>query len=452
MIRSFANLPLSFAALSLALASCDPGPEIDDEGASTTAFEFADESESASESESDSGYEATDETSPDSEEETTLAESEHPRGDEITEVSPELFAQISQWTNDSNEPKLGLEEYIRANSPALLDEAQTFIAGHNKKGLRGACVCNILASVDANPSVKTVQTNSNWSTEADGAAHRGDAYRSASHAQSEAAYSQSNHTAVSLQLVCLDEQAQYCNASCAGKMYVYSEYGTRLYGWADTGGIWSKAAQAAVADGAKLTYDVTHSTPLVLFEKVGSVSHQAKSTSFNPDEIINTVRNALAIAVAVKTSGAAGVDSDLITKTIRSLAKLISRSGTNGNTQNEMFVAYDSRALAPFNVSFSPLGSQVHRVKLTTQANTKNRGWGGKNADRSRFSSGYTLAVAVDYFQCTGAAAPLRGGVWRYAGTTDAPYSSVTLRNMTQSFFDVMGINVNAQQPSGKTW
>jgi len=400
---------------------------------------------------SDSGFEVTDDTSPGAET-TPLADNEEPRGDEFTEVSPELFAQISQWTNDRDESTDDLEEYVRTSSPALLDELQGFIGDHNEKGLRGQCVCNILASVDANPAGNSEQSVSNWSTGANGAAHRGEAYRSAKKSKTEVSHSKSNHTAVSLQLVCLDEHNQYCDASCTGKMYVYSEYATKLYGWADTSGIWDKAAQAAVADGAKLTYDVTYLNPMVLFEKVGSVSHHANKTSFNEEEVIKTVRGILSIAVAVKTSGEGGADWDLITKTIQSLVKVIKRSGTNGSTENEMKVSYDSRGLAPFNVTYSPLGAQVHRVKLTTQANTKNRGWGGKNKDRTRFASGYTLAVAVDYFQCNGAAAPQRGGVWRYGSTTGAPYNSWTLRGMTQAFFDSMGINVNTNWSSGKSW
>jgi len=42
------------------------------------------------------------------------------------------------------------------------------------------------------------------------------------------------------------------------------------------------------------------------FEKVGSVSHHAKSTTLSPDEAINIVRGGLPIFTAVKTSGLGG--------------------------------------------------------------------------------------------------------------------------------------------------
>ena len=372
----------------------------------------------------------------------------------LPEVSPELFEVITRWVAESaqNESGSTLRDFVEEAEPRFLYEVEELTAALGSKRFRGSCTCNILAAVDASPAGLVSETAENWSAQANGAAHSAEQYRSSNKHSSTVVSSKSNHTRVSMQMVCLDGQGQYCNASCSGKMYVYADYASKLYGWGSTSGIPSKAAHAAVADGAKLTYEAPYLSPLVLFDKVGSVSHHANKTAFNQDEVINVVRGALSIITAVKTSGAAGVDSDLVTKFITSLSKLITRSGNDGSTENEMYVAYDSRSVPPFNLTFSPLAAQVHTVKLTTQANTKNRGYGWKNADRTRYASGYLLAVAVDYFQCVNGTPPQRGGVWRYASTGYAPYNAASLQSMTQAFFDALGIQVDAQQASGKTW
>ena len=439
-------LQAAFTFVSLtSLTACDPTEEQTDSDATTTGI--ADDETSGAMSSGGTS---------------AVASGEEPmtQSEVFSTVSPALFDLISRWPRGSRSAlgeQTSLTEFVRQSNPSLLQESEDLIDSFNKLGWRNNCTCNILASADANPITKTVEPGQewapeNWASEADGAAHRGDLYRYAKHGLTSTSRTRENHTTMSLQLVCLDGEAQYCDASCSGKMFIYSEYGTSVSAWAKTGGIWSKGAHGAAADGAKLTYEAPFVAPLVLFEKVGSVSHHANSTAFSPDEAINVVRGALSIVTAVKTSGIAGVDWELVTKTVASLSKLIQRSGNNGITQNEMFVAYDSRNLPPFNIMFSPQVAQVHKLRLTSSGSNRNRGWGGTNEDSDRYASGYLMAVAVDYFQCTNAAAPQRGGIWRYATTQYAPYSVDTLRGMTQSFFTVLGVNVNVQQSSGKTW
>lgn len=373
----------------------------------------------------------------------------------IPEVSPELFNVIVDWIEQTGEGRDGgptLHEFVREVEPSLLGEAEELTGRFDEERPRGNCACTVLGAIDGSPATKVTEVVGNWSSEAEGAAHRGSAYRSAKKSSSEYSTTRSNHTTLSLQLVCLDAQAHACQATCSGKLYVYGEYGTSLYGWSNTSGIWSRAAQGAAADGAKLTYEAPFVAPQVLFDKAGSVTHRAKGVTFDEAEVINLVRNGLSIAAAVKTAGWTGIDTDLVTRTLTSLAKLIQRSGNNGATDNQMFVAYDSRTLPPFIVNYQPLVSQVHKIRLTTQGNTKNRGWGPWNEDHSVYASGYLLAAAVDHFQCNGGAPPQRGGLWRYATTTGAPYTENTLREMVQGFFTVLGVQVNVQASSGKTF
>lgn len=394
----------------------------------------------------------------------------------IQEVSPELFELVRWWSRDAEldasiserggSRPLSLEHFVSLHQPSLLAEVQALESSGADEGVSqmSVCGCQLLATVDANPvnrqteyeNYDTSGEKHRWTAEALGAAHRGEFYRYKYHGLTAHEKDRQHHTQMRFQLMCRDGQGNYCEGSCQAKMYVYSEYGTRLYGWGNTGGIWDKAAHAAVADGVKLTYAAPYQTSLTLFEKAGSVSHHANKTAFNVDEAINVVKGALQIYAALKTSDAGGAltaDSELISKTIKSLAKLIHRSGNNGSTERELYAAYNSTQEGFFNVNYSSSSAQVHSVRLTSQARVKNRGWGGTNEDRTRYASSYLLAVAVDHFACgSGLSAPSRGGIWRYASVPSAPYTAPSLQSMTQSFFNVMGIHVNAQHASGNSW
>ncbi len=168
--------------------------------------------------------------------------------------------------------------------------------------------------------------------------------------------------------------------------------------------------------------------------------------------MINFVDAALQITAAVTTTSTVP-DASLISKLIKSLARLVSRSGNNGSTQQEMFVAHDPFQAGFINISSSSSAAQVHTVMLTSQARVKNRGWGGTNKDRSRYASGYVMAAAVTNFTCNnGMAPPSPGGIWRYATTPGAPYSTATLAATAQSLFNSLGISVNTAVQQGNSW
>lgn len=140
VIRSFSVLQLLFAALSLTLASCDPGPASDDEGASTTA------SGSDSGPGSDSGYAATGETSPGSAEATPLADTGEPRSDEITEVEG---VGRGEWEDfdlvaDPDPAALGKECKATCTVAAYGAICPSTISGYGKTTFLGGCTkaCN----------------------------------------------------------------------------------------------------------------------------------------------------------------------------------------------------------------------------------------------------------------------------------------------------------------------
>lgn len=379
----------------------------------------------------------------------------------ITEVSPELFDLLLEWAADSeaaaeDQGELpSLAEYVSLRSTEEALELDQVLSPLDGQGFRSGCSCELLATVDANPINKLTESDSsgdhNWSGEAHGAAHRGELYRSSPHSLTSFEKQRQHQTRFMVHMLCRNGQGQWCAASCSGKGYIAADYGVRLYGWADTGGIWNKAAHASAADGAKLTYAAPYSAAQVLFDKVGGVSHWGNKTAFNVDEVITFVTSALQIYTQIQTTSSVP-DASLISKLIRSLSKLVSRSGNNGSTEQEMFASYSSFSSGFFNVSYSSSAAQVHTVTLTSQAKVKNRGWGGTNRDRSRYASSYTLATAVTNMTCAnGVVPPVSGGVWRYATTPGAPYTASSLSAMTQNFFNILGLNMNQQLNGGET-
>jgi hypothetical protein len=233
-------------------------------------------------------------------------------------------------------------------------------------------------------------------------------------------------------------------------MYLLAEYGTRMHGYAETGGVWDKSAQASIADGAVLSYARPFQEPTRLFEKLGSVTHHATSTSFNIDELASLAASALTIVTAITTENPTLITGDLLSKIIKAFAGLVSRSGSDGTTEREMFVAYDATRDGYFDIAFSSTANQVHSFRLETHARVKNRGWGGHNTDTSWYASSYLMAAGFDLYVCDASLTPPAAGVlWRYASTSNAPYNDDTLRGMTQSFFNALGFSVNVNGSSG---
>jgi hypothetical protein len=412
----------------------------------------------------------------------------------VTEVSPELFDLITRWSSSApgqvqansvagKTSAADLLSFVQANEPALATEAATLVEqlgtsgqglSQDKSAMAETCACRIVAAISANPTSPTPNTTGHremrkWpnrnhrkdehrlETDAWGAAHRAEQYRYHYHGVSEYKDDRQHYTRLRTQLLCRTQQGSACSGSCQGKMYPFVEYATNLYGEANTGGVWDKSAHAAAADGATLQYSAPDSPTKVLFDKMASVSRVGSQTSFNIEELANLVVSGLKIGAAIQTSdkdqGLSAVDTSLVDRAIKSFAGLISRSGSDGSTSQDMYASYHPASSGLFQVSYSSTSHQVHSLDLTSHGAVKNRGWGGRNEDKSRYASSYLMAVAFDNFQCdTGVTPPPAAAIWRYASTAGSPHSNDTLRNLTQDFFRVhLGMTINVNGNSGSS-
>lgn len=403
-----------------------------------------------------------------------------PTGAAMTEVSPELFDLIAAWSaGDALGVAAGealaedLLAYVDANDPDLVAEAMDLLAreGAAAKGIGTAsvCSCQLLATVEANPIQASTEHQADremrdwpnrnkvkweyvWDGAANGAAHSGRLYRYHYHGLSAHERNRTNFTQMRVQLLCKDAAGVRCSGSCQGQMYLLAEYGTRVYGYGETGGVWDKAAQASAADAAVLSYARPFEQPVRKFEKLASVTHYATKTSFNIDEVANVAAAAVTIVQAIVTSNPTQITADFVSKLVKSLAGLISREGNDGSTDREMYASWDSTRDGYFDISFSSTENHVHTFRLESSASVKNRGWGGTNEDESKYSSAYLMAAGFDLYTCDAhLVAPAPATIWRYASTTGAPYGADTLRSMAQSFFNVLGFSVNVSGPSGSS-
>lgn len=393
----------------------------------------------------------------------------------LTEVSPELFDLITAWSAGDgltvSAQATDLLAHVQSSHPELVAEATQLLERDQQVaksiGTDSLCSCRLVAAVDANP-IQTVDESQSdremrdwpnrskvkweyiWNASANGAAHRGSLYRYHYHGESGHERNRTNHTQMRVQLLCTDSAGVRCEGSCQGQMYLFAEYGTRMHGYAETGGVWDKSAQASVADGAVLSYARPFQAATRLFEKLGSVTHHASTTSFNVDQLATLAASALTIVTAISTENPELITGDLLSKIIKAFAGLVSRSGSDGTTEREMFVAYDSTRDGYFDIAFSSTANQVHTFRLETHARVKNRGWGGHNTDTSWYASSYLMAAGFDLYTCdANLTPPAPGALWRYASTTSAPYDSETLRVMTQAFFNALGFSVSVNGSSG---
>jgi hypothetical protein len=289
------------------------------------------------------------------------------RSDDVLIMSPSLFESYVEFASLAGKERrqISFLEYIYETKPSLGDEASLVISGLRKN--RANCTCSVAATINANPDKTHFESfdggsRFGWSHSANGAAHYGFIRRDENSAISQHQRQRENFTEVSLSIICLDAQNQLCQgASCSGAMHVYSEYGAKLYGWAETKEIWNKAAQASVSDGAQLSYQPPGASEIILFNKSGSVTRYSNKTAFNVAEAVNVVVSVLKIATAVSVFDI-DKNGDLFSKIVASLARVISREGANGSTDAQMFVAYDSRPKSPFLISYVPWATpQVHK-------------------------------------------------------------------------------------------
>jgi hypothetical protein len=404
-----------------------------------------------------------------------------------TEVSPELFDLVARWSQETAPSEarrsaaavapVDLVSYVKQHAPALTAEAEALRQrmvsppGAEERTAMSGCQCNVLAAISANPSVSTTENEGyrhmrawpnrsdvkeefRWTVTAEGAAHAGSMYRYHYHGESGHSRDRQHYTRLRTQLTCVDGAGLACSGSCSARMYPFVEYGTRVFAYGDTGGIWDKAAHTSVADGAVLEYTPPNGATSAqkLFDKLGAVSHYASQTAFNVDEMANLVKSALEIVAIIKTGDYTEISGDLISRIIRSFAGLVSRSGTNGSTSQDMYANYDAARVGAYTVSYSSTSYQIHTLELTSHIAVKNRGWGGTNTGTGRFSSSYVMAVAFDNFQCSpGVTPPARVGLWRYATIDGTPHSQATLQQLTQDFFRVaFGLSINAWSGSGQ--
>jgi hypothetical protein len=332
------------------------------------------------------------------------------------------------------------------------------------------CQCNVLAAISANPSSSTTENEGfrdmrawpnrsdvkeefRWTATAEGAAHAGSMYRYHYHGESGHARDRQHYTRLRTQLACVDSAGLACSGSCSARMYPFVEYGARVYAYGDTSGVWDKAAHTSVADGVVLEYTPPNGAATQkLFDKLGAVSHYASQSAFNIDEVANLVMSALEIVAVIKTGDYTDISGDLISRILRSFAGLVSRSGTNGSTSQDMYANFDAARVGAYTVEYSSSSYQIHTLELTSHIAVKNRGWGGNNTGTGRFSSSYVMAVAFDNFQCSpGVTPPARLGIWRYATIDGTPHPRATLQQLAQDFFQVAyGLSIDAQGSSGE--
>lgn len=404
-----------------------------------------------------------------------------------TEVSPELFDVVARWSEETAPSEarrsaaaaapLDLVSYVKQHAPQLATEAEQLHQQWVRPPPQGevaamsGCRCNVLAAISANPSVSTTENEGfrdmrawpnrsdvkeefRWTSTAEGAAHAGSMYRYHYHGESGHDRNRQHYTRLRTQLTCADAAGLACSGSCSARMYPFVEYGTRVFAYGDTSGVWDKAAHTSVADGAVLKYTPPNGAAGAqkLFDKLGAVSHYATQTAFNVEEVANLVKSALEIVAVIKTGDYTQISGDLISRIIRSFAGLVSRSGTNGSTSQDMYANYDAARSGGYTVAYSSAGYQIHTLELTSHIAVKNRGWGGNNTGTGRFSSSYVMAVAFDTFQCsTGVTPPSRVGLWRYGTIDGTPHPRATLQQLAQDFFRVaFGLSINAQSSSGQ--
>lgn len=405
-----------------------------------------------------------------------------------TEVSAELFDLVARWSQEtasSEARKTGaaaapvdLVSYVKQHAPQLASEAEQLHqrmvrapeqAPEARTAMAG-CQCNVLAAISANPSSSTTENEGfrdmrawpnrsdvkeefRWTSTAEGAAHAGSMYRYHYHGESGHARDRQHYTRLRTQLTCVDAAGLACSGSCSARMYPFVEYGTRVYAYGDTSGVWDKAAHTSVADGTVLKYTPPNGAAAQkLFDKLGAVSHYASQSAFNIEEAANLVKSALEIVAVIKTGDYTQISGDLISRILRSFAGLVSRSGTNGSTSQDMYANFDAARVGAYTLEYSSSSYQIHTLELTSHIAVKNRGWGGNNTGTGRFSSSYVMAVAFDNFQCSpGVTPPARLGLWRYATIDGTPHPRATLQQLAQDFFQVAyGLSINAQGSSGQ--
>lgn len=380
-------------------------------------------------------------------------------------VSPQLFELTSRWAADAGgvkaasagaAPSVDLPSYIRQHAPELSAETASVLArlhggSAGNPTAQGDCRCQVMATFDQ-PS--TYLSGGGWSMNVAGAAHSGSIYDSKSGGTTEAV----SHTAVyksqfKSRMVCVSPTGQTCSAGCTAKLYVDVQYSTQVNTAADTGGIWSKGAQAQITDGATLHLRKPYNTnDQLLFEKAAAISHYASSSTFDPQALADVLKGALAIGTAIVKEDSSGISDDLIDRTVKGLFGLRHHSGNNGSTAQGLIADFESPFWAPIEVSYSSVDHQYYGLDLASNVRMRVRGYGGWHRGQGTVASSYGIAAYVDNFVCDASVTnpPTRSAFWNYNGYEGAAVPVSSVKDRIGNFFYLgFGVRPDLSQNTG---
>lgn len=367
-------------------------------------------------------------------------------------ASTELFDLASRWASDAPKPAgvrgmagaagTDLVTYAQQHAPGLAEEARAALQLMNAStssavAIQSGCVCSVWGNFVASAGS---QSGSSWTLSSRGAAHDAHIYQAVSGSTSErTAFPAPTSTKFRTRIVCTTPEGAACSAGCSAQLYADAYYSTRMYAEAHVWTIWNRAGTTQVADGATLDLRIPYGGSQRLAEKLGSVKHYTNGGDYNPNDIINVVKGALAIYLAIQSGGtASSIVGSLNAETVRGLLGLINSgtSNNNGSYEAAMKMEFESYFDAqPILLNYQSDTNQVYGLDLTSSASMKVRGY-GYHSETGDLKSSYALAAYIDNFSCaSGVTPPQRTGFWSYDGYAGAPLSLANLRSELASFF-----------------
>ncbi len=365
---------------------------------------------------------------------------------------PEVVSEVGVLNVTPADQGIGLLDYVnQLGDPVLIDEARIFIGRLPKLK---TCTCWTVVNFPEQPFGWTLEANENFSTSwgwpvkkrqnlnyyvySRGAARDMNFWRKAEHNLWEVSRDKStNLSSMRVRMSCTKNTstAEACQGpTCTGQFVARVGYSSRVYERHDVGGVWSKEAQALTADMAKLTYDPPGAGPVTtLFKKGVAVSGQYQS-GWNAGAIANLLYVAGQVALVVATDGSTAatlLTQDMINTTVNGIGGLITHSGSPGNRQRDMMVAWDNSVGAPITL----LPNETHLFELKASSKFYGRGYGGRSETWGNLdSANYLVGVGRNYSCASNVTAPTARAHWLQAGSGAAPYSAATLQNFVGTF------------------
>ena len=365
---------------------------------------------------------------------------------------PEVVREVQVLNVTPADKGIGLLDFVNTlgNAQVIEEFRRLWPTVPRKKD----CNCWTVVNFPEQPAGWTTELNENWGNSwgwpvkkrqnitynvtARGAARDINFWRKSEHNLWEIVRDKStNMSSMRVRMSCTKNSstAENCTGpTCKGQFVARAGYSSRVYEGHTVGGPWSREAQALTADHAKLTYDAPGPGPVTtLFNKGIAVSGQYQS-GWNASAVANLLYVAGQVVLAVATDGTSAaslLSNDMINTTVNGVAGLITHSGSTGNRQRDMMVAWDNSAGTP--IVLNP--NETHIFEMKSNSKIYSRGYGGKSETWGNIDSAdYIVGVGRNYQCASNVYPPVARAHWIYGNTSNSPYNTPTLQNFVGTF------------------